>query len=100
MEVNGCTQPLNSTRANSSQMFSTPVIMLTASASAWPDSRTSVIFSWRRGIERSVTAPARGAIRITGARSAAAITPSQIVEWVISQASQPMPSRCIHSVTR
>ena len=33
-----------------------------------------------------------------GARSAAATMPSQVVEWVSSQVSQPTPTLCIQEV--
>ena len=42
------------------------------------------------------TAPATGDSSSNGARSAAAISPSQVVEWVSSQASHPTATRCIH----
>ncbi len=81
-------------------MLRTPVKAQAMRPSDRPALSHWVQICWRTGSERSVKAPAMGAINITGARSAAAMTPSQVGELVSSHASQPIPTRCIHNVTR
>ena len=60
-------------------------------------SRTNwLILTTRRRSQRSAAAPANGAIRITGKKSANATTPSQKPDSVNCQVSQPIAIRSIH----
>jgi hypothetical protein len=45
---------------------------------------------------RSATAPAKGEMTTDGARLQNAMTLTQSAEWVSSQASQSVATRCIH----
>ena len=67
--------------------------MLRAATSTDPTACASfMICSWS---QRSAATPAKGAITTAGNRSANAITPSQVVEPVSSQVSQPVAILCV-----
>ena len=100
VEEKGCTQPRTSDSAKRSSIVIEPANVRPAKAMAWASDKTCAIFCWLEGSVRSVTAPAKSASTSMGARSAAAMMPSQVGEWVSSQASQPTPTRCIQTVTR
>ena len=79
-------------------MLMKPSTVVAASSVACRSSMLSAKRMSRSGLTRSVQAPAIGARKSIGMRSAAAIMPSQAGDSVSSHASQPAPTRIIQPV--
>ena len=80
---------MNSTRIS-------PVRISATRIAAWPAATNCEATVSRTRSIRSATAPASGEITTEGARLQNAMTLTQSAEWVSSQASQSVATRCIH----
>ena len=76
-----------------------PLTVRTNRATAWKSAMVWLVFTTLSRSQRSAAAPAIGPTRITGKKSAKAMTPSQKPDSVNCQVSQPMAIRCIHMPT-